>query len=554
MNRSQEIRSIETLQTAENKKMADEFEQEKSSEGFDLQHYLGIIRRRHMQFLIPLLAGWLVVWGASWLLPSRYRSSMAILVEQPTMPRDYVTPNVNDDLQNRMQSLTQQILSRSRLSHIIDQLNLYPDPHGRATPDDKVEQMRKDIEIEMLRDNSGRVNAFNVSYQSQDPHTAQRVTNELTNLFINENLEARQQQSEDTTKFLENQLEDARKTLADQEEKIREFKGQHVGEMPGQLQTNLQILSGLQAQLQSEQDALNAAKQQHVYLQSLADQYRSLQGPAKTADGTAVGLPAIDAELEKLRAQLADLSSHYTDRHPDVRKVKEQIAKTEKMRAQLVASGKDKDKSGSTDAVDDTASLDPTRASMLAQVQSQLRSNQVEIANREQSIASLAGKISDYQARLNTEPIREQQLADLTRGYDQSKANYDDLLKRKNESSMATDMEKLQQGERFSIIDPPSLPDKPDFPNRLKFCGIGLAVGLALGVVVAGAFEFMDDRIYDEKELQKMLPVAVISEIPAITVASEEWKERRRFWLGWATAIIVTVTILLGSAFSFLRS
>lgn len=532
--------------------MVDELEEERSSEGFDLQHYLGIIRRRHMQFLIPLLAGWLLVWGTSWLLPSRYRSSMAILVEQPTMPRDYVTPNVNDDLQNRMQSLTEQILSRSRLLHIIDQLHLYPDPNGRVTSDDKVDQMRKDIEIEMLKDNSGRVNAFNVSFQSRDPHMAQQVTNELTNLFINENLEARQQQSEDTTKFLENQLEDARKTLADQEEKIREFKGQHVGEMPGQLQSNLQILSGLQAQLQSEQDALNAAKQQHVYLQSLADQYRTLQGPVKTADGTAVGLPAIDAELEKLRAQLADLSSHYTDRHPDVRKVKEQIAKTEKERTQLVAS--QKNKSDSSDGAEDAASADPTRASMLAQVQSQLRSNQVEIANREQSITALTAKIGDYQARLNTEPVREQQLADLTRGYDQSKANYDDLLKRKNESAMATDMEKLQQGERFSVIDPPSLPAKPDFPNRMKFCGIGLAVGLALGVGVAGAFEFLDDRIYDEKELQKMLPVAVISEIPAITLASEQQSTRRRFWLGWATAALVTTAILLGSAFSFLRS
>jgi|SRR5579872_622264 polysaccharide chain length determinant protein (PEP-CTERM system associated) len=527
--------------------------EESAKEGFDLEHYLGIVRRRHMQFLIPLLAGWLVVWGASWVLPARYRSSMAILVEQPTMPRDYVTPNVNDDLQNRMQSLTQQILSRSRLQHIIDQLNLYPDLHGRLAADDRVEQMRKDIEIDMVRDGMGRINAFNVSYQTHDPHTAQQVTSELTNLFINENLEARQQQSEDTTKFLGDQLEDARKTLADQEEKIREFKGQHVGEMPGQLQSNLQILSGLQAQLQSEQDALNAAKQQHVYLQSLADQYRALQGAMKATDGTgSVGLPAIDAELEKLRAQLADLSSHYTDRHPDVRKLKEQIAKTERMRAQLLAGGKDKNTSN--EATDEVAITDPARASMLAQVQSQLRSNQVEIVNREQSIATLTAKIADYQGRLNTEPIREQQLADLTRGYEQSKANYDDLLKRKNESSMATDMEKLQQGERFSIIDPPSLPTKPDFPNRMKFCGIGLAVGLALGVVVAGAFEFVDDRIYDEKELQKMLPVAVISEIPAITVGSEEGKERRRFWLGWATAALVTVTILVGSAFSFLRS
>jgi hypothetical protein len=161
--------------------------------------------------------------------------------------------------------------------------------------------------------------------------------------------------------------------------------------------------------------------------------------------------------------------------------------------------------------------------------------------------------VIDYQARLNQEPVREQQLSDLTRGYEQSKANYDDLLKKKNESSMATSMELLQQGERFRVVDAPSLPTKPEFPNRLKFCGIGLAIGLALGTVVAGAFELMDDRIHDEKELQKLLPVAVISEIPAITVATEERKEQRRLRLGWATTVFVSVTILLGSAFSYLR-
>src|SRR5271170_4190787 len=311
--------------------------EEKNSEGIDLPHYLGIVRRRHMQFLIPLLLGWLAVWGASWVLPSRYRSGTLILVEQPTMPKDYVTPNVNDDLQDRLRSITQQILSRTRLLHIIDQLNLYADAHGRLTPDDKVERMRKDIEIELVRDGEGRVSAFNVYYSSRDPHVAQQVTSELTNLFISENLEVRQQESEDTTKFLEGQLETARKTLSDQEEKIREFKGLHVGELPTQVGSNLQILAGLQSQLQNEEDALNTAKQQRVYLETLVNQYRSLQGSPKTEGGATAGLPALDEELDKLRAQLADLSSHYTDRHPDVRKLKEQIAKTEKMRDQIVA-------------------------------------------------------------------------------------------------------------------------------------------------------------------------------------------------------------------------
>ncbi len=529
---------------------------EQSSQGFDLQRYLGIVKRRHLYFLIPLFVGWALVWGVSWVLPPRYVSTTLILVEQPTMPKDYVTPNVTDDLQQRMQSITQQILSRTRLLHIIDQYNLYASPHAQPSADQKVEIMRRDIGIDLVRDRE-QITAFNVSYSSRDPQVAQKVTSELTNLFINENLEVRQQQSEDTTQFLEGQLETARKALADQEEKIREFKGQHVGELPAQVGSNLQILAGMQSQLQTEEDALNTAKQQRVYLETLVNQYRSLQGTPKSAGGApTTGLPAIDAELDKLRAQLADLLSHYTDRHPDVRKVKQQIADTEKTRDSLLADLKAK-ASAPADPDSATTTQDPSSmsdaSSPMMQLQGQLQSNRVEIANRERAVADLKAKVIDYQARLNQEPVREQQLSDLTRGYEQSKANYDDLLKKKNESAMATSMELLQQGERFRIIDPPSLPAKPDFPNRLKFCGIGLGVGLAFGLVVAGAFEMMDDRIYDEKELQKLLPIAVMSEIPTLTVGSDEQRERRRLWLGWATAAVVSGTILLGSALSYLR-
>jgi polysaccharide biosynthesis transport protein len=538
--------------------MPDDLE-EKPSQGFNLDHYLGVVRRRHLLFLIPLFVGWAIVWSASWILPPRYQSSTLILVEQPTMPKDYVTPNVNDDLQERMQSITQQILSRTRLLHIIDQFNLYGGNRGGQLPDDKVESMRRDIDIELVRDTHNQITAFNVSFTSSDPHLAQQVTSELTNLAINENLEVRQQQSQGTTQFLEDQLESARKSLAEQEDRIREFKGQHVGEMPGQLASNLQILSGLQSQLQNDQDALNAARQQHVYLQTLADQYRALQSSAKTADTTVApaGLPALDQELEKEKSQLADLRSHYTDRHPDVRKMMGQVAETEKMRDKLLASLKAKNTNGASESADSTGAVapgsDPTQASLSLQIQGQLRSNQVEIANREHDIAALKVKTDDYQARLNQEPIREQQLADLTRGYDQSKANYDDLLKKKNESQMATSMELLQQGERFRVIDAPSFPEKPKFPNRLKFCGIGLGVGLALGVFAAGAFEMLDRRVYDEQELKSLLPVKLLAEIPEVASPVDEKRARYRMWLGWATAVLVVGAILAGSAFSYLR-
>jgi polysaccharide biosynthesis transport protein len=227
------------------------------------------------------------------------------------------------------------------------------------------------------------------------------------------------------------------------------------------------------------------------------------------------------------------------------------------MRDQMLASLKTKGSDGAGDGGDSSAamsaSVDPAQTSMLLQMQGQLRSNQVEIANREHDIATLRAKIDDYQARLNQEPIREQQLADLTRGYDQSKANYDDLLKKKNESQMATSMELLQQGERFRVVDAPSFPEKPEFPNRLKFCGIGLGVGIALGIFAAGAFEMLDKRVYDERELKSLIPVPILAEIPEVTSPADQKRARRMLWLGLATAVFVVCVILAGSAFSYLR-
>lgn len=534
-----------------------EIVEEQKQGTFDLQHYIGIVRRRHMQFLIPLFAGWLLVWGASWLLPVRYKSGTLILVQQPTMPKDYVVPNVNDNLQDRLQSISQQILSRTRLMLIIDQLNLYNDGHKKMSDEEKVAQMRKDIDIELVRDTrENEITAFNIYYSALNPGVAQQVTGELSKLFINANLEVRQQESEDTTKFLERQLENARQSLAEQESKIRAFKGEHIGELPTQQASNLQILSGLQSQLVTEQDALNTAQQQKVYLQTLINQYRSFQSTGKNSDGSPARLQTVEQQLDKLKSQLAELSSHYTDSYPDIRNLKIEIAKMEKVRSDLIADLSSRANSTPSNDVAPIAHSigDLTQNSSLLQLQSQLQANQSEIKNREQSVESLKAKIGGYQGRLNQEPVTEQQMADLTRDYDQSKANYDDLLKKKNQSQMATSMELLQQGERFSVLDPPSLPLKPDFPNRIKFCTLGIGFGLFLGVLVAGAFELMDDRMYSDKDIKNILPISVIAEIPDIVTPSDELSSKRRTVLGWSTAALVMLIILAGSAFNYLHS
>ena len=530
--------------------------EEQESKGINIARYMDIVRRRHLQFLIPLLLGWIVVWGASWVLPVRYKSGTLILVEQPTMPKNYVIPNINDDLQDRLQSITQQILSRTRLMLIIDRFKLYSGGRYELTPGERVDQMRKDIDIELVRDpHDAQISAFNIYYSASNPRIAQQVTGELTNLFINANLQVRQQESEDTTKFLESQLENARTSLSDQEAKVREFEGEHIGELPDQQASNLQILSGLQSQLTSEQDALNTAQQQHVYLETLINQYRALEETPRASANIPTRLPAIDEELNKLRAQLIDLKSRYTDQYPDVQKVKEEIATTEKMRDSLVAELEKKSPEGASSSGSAAQNLStPAQSATLLQLQGQVQENQAEIVNREHTITSLKTQIDDYQLRLNQEPLRQQQLADLTRGYDQSKANYDDLLKKKNESQMATSMEKLQEGERFIMLDPPSLPVKPDFPNRLKFCGMGLGVGLALGLIVVGGLEFMDDRLHSEDEIAELLPVEVIADIPEILTPQDERRNKRRMLLGMVVAVLVFGIIAAGSAFSYLHS
>ena len=190
----------------------------------------------------------------------------------------------------------------------------------------------------------------------------------------------------------------------------------------------------------------------------------------------------------------------------------------------------------------------------LIQLQGQLHSAQVEIQNREQELVALNARIGQYQGRLQQEPVSEQQLAELTRGYDQSKSNYDELLKKENESRMATSMEELQRGERFTILDPPSLPLKPVFPNRLKMCGMGFVVGIVLGAILVGILEFLDDRMHSDKEIKKLLPTSIISEVPEIQTVDDKTRNSRSIVFGWAMAALVVICILVGSAFSYLHS
>ena len=526
----------------------EEFDDQKPMRGLD--EYWAMVVRRRWWILGPLFLGWLIVFASAWVIPPRYTSETVILVEQQKVPQQFVLPNVQVDFQQRLQSITQQVLSRSRLLLIINNLHLY---QGLlfSSPDDQILQMRKDIKIDLVQSPpspgrpAGELTAFKISYVADKPQIAQQVNTQLARFFIDENVLASQTQSEQTTTFLDTQLTSAAAALAAQEKQIREYEAAHMGELPDQLQSNLQILSGAQAQLQAAIDARDKALQQQAYLNSLATQYDAMgvteSSPAATASGA--------QQLEMMRTELASLEAKYTPDHPDVKRLKETIARMEQ-------SQKDTQDANSDDATKDAETTGAPRSQGQAmtpvmQIQSQLKANKLEIQTEEARIAKLEAKVNEYQARLNSTPGRQQELADIMRNYDESKKNYDALLGKTMTSQLATSLTRQQQGDQFRIIDPPSLPDKSSFPDRFKFSLAGLGAGLALAFLFGVGSEFLDDRIRSEQDLLSASQLPVLAEIPPLPTDREIAAQRWKPWIALAAAVLIAIIIPTGIWYAY---
>jgi polysaccharide chain length determinant protein (PEP-CTERM system associated) len=517
--------------------MVKEDQASNSAQSLQLRQYWQFARRNRRGIFLTFFFVWGAICGLSWLLPARYRSETTILIEQPKVPVQYVVPNVGSDLQYRLQTLTQQILSRTRLQHIIDDFHLYPGAHTRVSPDDVIEQMRKDINVELIQstDRSKELTAFKILYSGPSGQLVQQVTSRLASLFIEENLHARQQQSEQTTDFLQNQLQDARARLEQQEARLKQFKAQHVGQLPSELQANIQILGGLDARLQGANEGMNRAEQQRVYLTSLLNQYHDTPGLAGTGSSSGPNPLDIDTELARLRAQLVEMQSRYTDSHPAVLQLREQIAKNEKVKQEMT---KDTSDSANHDQ-------DPPKSRGVAEIESQLKATELDIQNRHKRISELELQSKNYQMRLSTTPLREQQLADLSRDYDQTRANYQSLLAKMNQSALATDLEKTQQGEQFAVLDPPSLPNSPYSPNRVAFSLGGALLGLALGGAGAILREKLDDRIHAETEIPGLSKLSILVTIPALVTPGDV---RRGRWRTWGEVVCATAMLSVVAA------
>jgi len=495
-----------------------------------------------------LLVGWAIGTGLGFLLPTRYRSETVILIEQQKVPEHFVEPNVTTDLQQRLQNISQRILSRTRLLKLIDKFNLYNAHAGHFDPELLVEKLRKDIEIELIRTDGRRddLSAFKVSYSAPGPQLARDVTSELTSFFIDEDLRTRQQLSEDTTSFLSSQLEEARRSLAEQEQRLREFRGKYLGELPEQLQGNLQILGALQAQLQAATDSLTQAEQKGLYLRSQISQNQL----SSRSGGVAVAMDGmtLDQQLELLESQLREASGRYTPMHPDILRLKAQIARLEAQKA--VAPQDSKDKTVAAASSDTITKSAPQEDSVPNEWRAELTANAFEITNQKAKVRRLEEQIGQYQGRLNLTPALEQQAAAVTRDYEQSRTYYDSLLAKKLQSEMATNLEKRREGEQFVVIDPPQLPQRPYTPKRLALALGGLGGGLALGLVIVVLLEVVvAPRIYREPELAEFSRAGFCLSIPTLAT-NQELHRKTRFrilevFAGAAACVIVPVVTLV---------
>jgi polysaccharide biosynthesis transport protein len=530
------------------------------------EQFRAIALRRRWWILFLLFFCWALVWSCGWLWPSTYKSESLILIEQPKIPEQYVVPNVSVSLQDRLQSITQQILSRTRLQGVIDRFHLYPARHGLGRlldTGDPVDQMREDIDIEPVAspDRPQELTAFKIDFSANSPRLAQEINTDLTSLFISADIRAQQQLSQSTTDFLVRQLADARAKLEQQEARLRTFQARHLGDLPSELQANVQILSGLQSELQNTQQALDGARQQRLYLESLIQQYESATavsdvggaGSGAAANPAATTPQVLDKELLELRSELADERARFTDQYPDVVALKDRIAQTEALRRQVLADLASRQKAASKTTNTEPAEtvVNPGAPTPIMQAQSQLKANELEIKNYEKRESQLEAQIVVYQGRLNSTPETEQELADVSRGYQESKANYDSLLQKQNQSQLATELQQSQEGEQFDVLDPPSLPLKPSAPNHLLVSLGGLVLGIVVGCGFAVLMELANAPV-GRKELAE-IPVRVLVGIPHLSAPGEDRSMRRTRWMGVAVAVAVFAVIALGNLYSFYK-
>src|ERR1700723_1922708 len=464
--------------------------------------YLAILKRHWVLILICTIVGGPLAYGVSRMLPVKYKSQTLVLVEQQSVSQEIGRSVDTVEIGQRLASMQQQILSRSRLEPIIRQYGLFQSDARKATADDLVVRLQRAIEVTpvlpMAETRSHDLPGFNIAVTLDNPRTAQEVCTAVTSMFIEENLKSRQQHSEETTQFLSQQLVDAKAALDEQDAKLAAFKSHYMGALPDEEQTNLNLLTGLTSQLDAATQALARAQQDKSFAESMLSQQEASWQASQTGHNPAT----MEQQLIALQTQLASLQARYTDDYPDVIKTKADIAAMQKKMAETNSQAGAQEPSNNL-----KTSIEPPQ---IQQLRAQVHNYDQVIGEKTREQEQIKQQIRLYQDRIQSSPAVEQQYKELTRGYQTALDSYNDLLKKRQESSMATQLEHDQQGELLRVLDPANLPTAPSFPNRPLFALGGLGGGLALGLGLSFFMEMKDSSFKTERDVEVALQLPVL--------------------------------------------
>jgi succinoglycan biosynthesis transport protein ExoP len=469
--------------------------------------YITIIRRRKWSLVLPFLGVTLLSVVVALVLPPTYKSTATILIEEQEIPSEFVKASITSYAEQRIQTINQRIMSSSRLLEVIDRLDLYRDLRNKEPTEVIVHKMRNDTKLEMINaavidPRTGRPSeasiAFALTYEGRDePQKIQQVASVLTSLFLEENLRTRVEQTQQTALFLEDERMRVKKSLDALEAKIADFKAKHINTLPELLQVNIQNLSNTERNIEMLQEQLRSQKERQGYLQtqlaSLAPQQEDKQ------------------RLNELHAKLLQLKTRFTDQYPDVIKTKAEIADLERqMKAKISRYG------GKVQADN------PAYVTMA----SQLASTQEEIASSKVQIAALIERARKYQRQIDETPRVEEAYRMMTTERKNTQAKYDDLMRKVLEARVSQGLEKEQKGERFTLIDPARLPEKPCKPNRMAIVVIGIVLGIGAGIGLTTLREFSDTSVYSARRLTEVTSFPVLAMVPAIVTARDHSRRR----------------------------
>jgi polysaccharide chain length determinant protein (PEP-CTERM system associated) len=441
-------------------------------------------------------------------LPKSYRSSTLILVENQKIPQEYVKAIVGGPIEGRLIMIQQQVMSRTILSHVIDEFKLYQDEVRGGPFEDVIEGMRKSIKVDTVGSPGplGKVEAFSISFAHENPMLAMKVTSKLASQFIEENLRVREQFVEGASEFLMQELGKAKVGLEAQEQTISDFKQKYMGELPQQMEANLRALDRIQGELNSTNESIQALTDRVALIDKAIRDYETT---GATTPG--VGGQATDPLVSRLRELERTLSalSGYKPTYPDVIQTKQEM---EVVKAQLL----EKHRLSGQDLDEETIkSFDAYLHGLLRQRDDA----RVDLTGLKERRIRLNGSMRQYEGRVERTPTREQELMILIRDYDNMQKNYQSLLDKKLNAQVAENLEKRQKGEQFRIIDPANLPQKPEKPDPIRIMLIGLALGCGVGFGSAFAIEQVKLAFRRPEDAELLLGIPLLASIPDFKTA-----------------------------------